>query len=899
MVQTLLNTKLHIPAPRSPMVVRAGLLDLLTQGLRTRKKLFLLSAPAGFGKTTLVSAWIQETCLSLPGEKPCRVAWVSLDEKDNDPLQFLHYMIAAFQKADPWLGLTSLELMQMPPLGAETGAWREKALMALINDLSEADGRYVLVLDDYHTITERAVDQMLAYFLDHLPEGVRVVLTTRVDPALPLPRLRARNQLLELRAADLRFDEAEAAAFLKDVMGLDLSPAQITLLEERTEGWIAGLQLAALSMQGHQDFGAFIQAFSGSNRFVLDYLIEEVLNRQSPERQDFLIKTSILGQMNAEVCQALTGCQNSQPILEALDQENLFVVRLDEERCWYRYHHLFAEFLRSRFRQTYKEQAAAYHLIASQWFEKQTMLPEAIEQALNAQELGRAADLLEHTPRTMLTPVDAGIYANWLGLLPEDLIQARAGVCLLQAWVLLSHGEVSQVGAYLERAGDLIRQGQGSGLGEVYTLQSLAAALLANYQAAIELAGQALECLGPDELALRALVALDQTLAYEMLGELEAAGQACQKAYEASLKSGNLVTGLTALCQLADIKQQQGDLAQALELNQRAIDITHQNRRQQPLAGIAYLRIGMLQYELNHLEQAEDTLKTALSSGQQWESSDISANSLIGLAMVEMAKGQFGPTRAYLRQAEEMLNRQVISSVSHEVINANITRLSLALGDEALMPAWLQVYQEKEPVKENYLRMMVESSLARVYLTQGKYTEAGLILDQLAQCFENKGLVSFLVEVCLLRALVYQAAGQLQAAGVWGRRAVELAAGKGFTRKFVDEGVQAQQLLKKIKREGAVGDYIGYLLGQFEGKSGLGKLMLGEKARQEGLVEVLSEREIQVLRLIADGQNNQAIARELVVAVSTVKTHINNLYGKLGVTSRIQAVSVARQKHLI
>ena len=437
----MLATKLYVPSPRPDIVRRSRLIDRLNAGLSRTPSVTLISAPAGFGKTTLVSEWIA----TLTGSG-VRVAWLSLDESDNLPARFLMYLVAALQTIAPQIGeatLAALQSSQPPPI--------DVLLIALLNDLTTL-GDVVLVLDDYHVIESQPIDEALTFFVDHLPQRFRLVIASREDPQLSLARLRARGQLIELRAADLRFTPAEAADFLNRVMGLSLSAEDIAALENRTEGWIAGLQLAAISMQGHHDTVGFIQSFTGSHRFVLDYLVEEVLQRQPARVRSFLLETSILDRLSGPLCNAMTDQTDAKAMLESLERGNLFVIPLDDQRQWWRYHHLFAEVLQAHLREAQPDQVSELHRRASVWFEQNDLPADAIRHALAAKDFDRAAELIERVWLSMDLSYQSATWLGWAKALPEDLIRARPVICLGYAWALLNGGELEASEARLHDA---------------------------------------------------------------------------------------------------------------------------------------------------------------------------------------------------------------------------------------------------------------------------------------------------------------------------------------------------------------------------------------------------------------------------------------------------------------
>jgi LuxR family maltose regulon positive regulatory protein len=889
MPASLLATKLHIPPIRPNLVLRPRLIERLAQGLT--RPLTLLSAPAGFGKTTLIANWK----LTIDNFK---LAWLSLDADDNDPARFLTYLVAAMETLQPGIGAGALALLQSPQ------SLSPKAVLTmLINGLAVLTSDFALVLDDYHFIEAQPVHDALTFLLDHLPSRMHLVIATRVDPPLPLPRLRVRDQLIEIRAVDLRFTSDEAAAFLNEVMGLGLASEDVAALEARTEGWIAGLQLAAMSMQGREDVAGFIAAFTGSNRYVLDYLVEEVLRRQPAGVQAFLMRTSILNRLCGPLCDAVTGRTDSQAMLTTLEQSNLFTIPLDEERRWYRYHNLFAEFLRSHSQtpSTDAEQGGVHqlHRRAAEWYENNGLAPEAIKHALAAQDFEWAARLIEQTARQTLMSGETNTLLGWLRAMPEAVIRSRPRLCLAQAWTRLFTGDLDAIELSLQQVSQSAAESEGEVQGEAAAIHALVAALKSDLSSAIEFAHQALGHLPPDDLFLRGLVAINLGMAYDFRGDMAAASRAYAEAYAIGQAAENTLLTLMAATQLADLEALQGRLHAAADFDRQAIRLAIEPGKQLPVVSMAYGSLGRLLYEWNDLEAASRCLTDCAQLGRQWETADMLATGSIYLAQVKQAQGDTASAQDLIRQADQALQGQMVSLATVSIVKAYQARLWVRQGNLEAAARWAQDYQARSDEAPGYLRQIEQTTLARVLMAQSKPEAAVGLLDPLLKIAESAGQVSNVIELLALKALAFGAQGQSAQAIETLRRTLTLAEPEGYVRVLVDEGEPMEWLLQRMKDEGGrMKEYVGKLLTAF-GKQPPDTDLHPSSFSLQPLVEPLSERELEVLRLIADGFSNAEIAQRLVIALGTVKRHINNIYGKLEVQSRTQAVARAREMGLV
>jgi LuxR family maltose regulon positive regulatory protein len=905
----ILATKLYIPLPRPDAVLRFRLIERLDEdlchGLGFGRKLTLISAPAGFGKTTLISEWIAGC------ERP--VAWLSLDEGDNDPPRFLTYLIAALQTIVARQGtvdqigeevLGVLQSPQPPPI--------ESVLTILLNDLATIPDNLVLVLDDYHVIDAPQVDDALTFLIEHLPPQLHLVIATREDPPLSLARMRARGRLTELRAADLRFSHDETAEFLNRVMGLNLSVEDIAALETRTEGWIAGLQLAALamqgtlSMQGRQDTATFIQSFTGSHRFVMDYLVEEVLHQQPKHVQTFLLRTSILDRLCGPLCDAvlqrggdphLTESDSGQATLEYLEQANLFLVPLDDERRWYRYHHLFAELLRQQLRQSFDSSsgnegidAAELHVRASVWYEENGFELEAFHHAAAADDIERARWLIEGTGVPLYFRGAAHPIRNWLASLPAEVLDARPSLWVMYAWVLMATFENAQVEPKLQAAEAVLQHSEPDDsaqdsvrdlAGRIAAIRAMLAANRYQTDTIISQSQRALELLHPDNLYVRTVVMRTLAIAYQFRGERAAARDAYTEAIAMSEASGNLYVNILATTGLGIIQAADNQLHQAAETYQRVLELVGDPR--QPMACSAYLGLAHISYEWNDLDRAQQYGQQGVQLARQIDIIDSAAAGEIFLARLKLAQGNVAQAAALLSELEQFVHqrnfiRQIPAVASTQVLvmlhQGDVTGAAHLAGAHAL------------PISQ-----------ARVHLARGEPAKALMVLEPYRQQMEAKAWQDELLKVMVLQAVAYHTDGDIDAAMNVLADALALAAPGGFIRAFVDEGLPMRQLLSDAAAHGVMPGYVRQLLSVFETEMqrGDGSFLPSDQP----LVEPLSQRELEVLHLIADGLSNREIGERLFLALDTVKGHNRRIYGKLDVQRRTEAVARARELGLL
>ncbi len=902
MTTPLLSTKLYIPPTRPELVSRPRLIERLNAGLD--RKLTLISAPAGFGKTMLLSEWIHRRSA---GSAPLQVAWFSLDEGDNDPARFLAYFVAALQMIETGIGegaLGALQSPQPPPV--------EAILTALVNEITAISGRFVLVLDDYHVLRSQAVHSVLSFLLDHLPPQMHLIIAGRADPPLALALLRGRGQLLELRESDLRFTAEEASAFLNRVMGLQLSAENVAALKRRTEGWITGLQLAAIAMQGRKDTHEFVDAFAGSHRYVLDYLTEEVLQRQSEAIQTFLFQTSVLDRLTGPLCDAIVGQINdhahSQTILEHLESSNLFVVPLDDERRWYRYHHLFADLLRARLEQAQPDLLPELHRRASAWYEQNGLEPEAINHALAARDFANAVRLLVDNAWTMLTRGEIPTLMGWLDALPDEVITAWPWTNIYRGWALALSGQLSTLEPHLQHTEEILltlplrsdadELGIEAMQGSVSAIRAWAARLRGDVPASIELSNQALAHLpeGSKTWRLYAVVALNLGLAYWLSGDAAAMAEATARAAQISQSAGDIQLALVALSILGQAHEMQGRLGQAADTYRQVLQMADEHgARKAPFVGLAHVGLAGPLLQWNDLESAMRHVIQAIELGKRGGTVDTLQGAYQTMSMVRQAQGDINGALQAIHEARQLAQRYNLTQMVLQLKPFEV-RLRLAQGDIASASRWVQENSLDAGDDFDYTQRHHYTTLARVLVAQGKHKKALRLLKRLQEADKAGGRIDHLIRLLILQALALQGQGKITQAVSALKQALSFAQPEGYVRIFRNEGEPMAALLREAAARGIAADYVNKLLAAFdEGISTSVPLPPSPPA----LIEPLSDRELEVLGLITNGLSNQEIADELVIAVSTVKSHVNHILGKLDVKNRTQAAARAREMDLL
>jgi LuxR family maltose regulon positive regulatory protein len=915
----LLSTKLSVPLARPSLVPRPCLNERVDEGLK--RKLTLLSAPAGFGKTTLLSAWASD--LSGSGRP---IAWFSLDPGDNDPARFWQYFITGIDQLQAGSG-AALAL-----LGSPQAVPIEAVLTTLLNELANLDADTALVLDDYHLIESQAIHEALAFLLEHLPPLLHLVISTRADPPLPLSRLRARGQLNEVRASDLRFTPEEAATFLDQVMGLQLEAQDIAELERRTEGWIAGLQLAALAMRDHADISGFIASFTGSNRHVVDYLAEEVLGRQPEEVRTFLLQTSILDRMCGPLCDAVTFRQSSQEILEYLEHANLFVISLDEERRWYRYHHLFADVLRQRLHQEYPDLVPALHKRTSAWLEEEGLVTEAIHHALAAQDWERAVRLIEASGMAIVLSRQVQTMLGWIDELPEELVRKRPVLCTIHAIALVFLNRPDAAEVRLQQAercvrGNPITDETRTILGRAAVIRAAIARFSGDLERCVELARKALSLLPETEATARerAAARTNAALAYQVSGDVRPANERqLEEASAAFRASGAPIALLRSINFLARLRTLQGRLRTAVATYEEATDVVSGRDGVRDVGGNSaayYVGLGDIQREWNDLDAAEHHLRRTveLVSGALTVDADTVTHGYLSLVRLEQARGLPTDAIAVLEEFANLARRRGFFPLLVARGEAARARLALVQDDLPKAVSWAEASGLVAEDVPNYPREEEYLILARVLIAQGRDDPMGSylddakgLLDQLFETAEGGGRMSSVIEILLLRALALQARQESSEALAALERALVLAEPEGYVRLFVDEGVPMAVLLSELLKarsrgprgaqQHALPGYIRSLLAEFESPHTNTEPRVPEgydPGQDQPLPEHLTAREREVLELITEGLSNQEIATRLFIATSTVKGYVHSLLRKLEVDSRTQAISRAHELHLV
>lgn len=889
----VLTTKLFIPPSRYKVVLRHHLIERLNDGLCRDKdhnrKLTLISAPAGFGKTTLVGEWVRQC------ETPA--AWLSLDEGDNDLTRFLTYLVAALQTIDEQLGVSMVGMLQSPQQPSS-----DLFLTALFNEIATHPGDFILVLDDYHVIDSKTVHHAVTFLLHHLPHQMHLVITTRKDPNLSLSRLRARGQLTELRAGDLRFTSAEAAAFLNQVMDLNLSAEDIAVLETRTEGWIAGLQLAAISMLGHKDTSSFIQSFSGSNRFVMDYLVEEVLHQQPASVQNFLLHTSILDRLCGSLCDAvlLNPSASGQETLEYLDHVNLFIVPLDSERRWYRYHHLFTDLLRQRFRQSpassTKEgeiREKELHLRASQWFEDHGLQVEAFRHAAAANDIDRAERLVDGKGIPLHFSGGVGPILDWLESLPNEVVNSRPSLWWRHAAMLLIAGRTDGVEEKLqgaETALDAILQGAEPDdmsrnlVGQIAAARATLALTRYDMDTMLTQSQRALANLSSSSLFIRANAHWTMGYAYVLQGDRIKARQALLEAISLSKQSGAIFTLILASIGLGNVQEADNQLYQATETYQTVLRLAGEHPQQ--IIHEAHLGMARICYEWNDLDIAEKHAQQSIQLARQYDVQVIDRFILceVFLARLKLAQGDLVGCEEILEQVDRSAHQP---SFTHRLPEIAAVRVRLLL------------QQRKLAAAENLANMhQLPLSQARVCLAQRNFTRVQVLLEGYLQGVEAKGWQDEQLKGLILQGVALQSNGEKDKAVKVLGKALALAEPGGFIRIFVDEGLPMMQLLAELAVLGIMPNYLAKIMSAFKAEQNMreGKFHLPHRP---SLFEPLSQRELEILRLIAQGLSNREISERLFIALITVKMHNQKIFGKLQAKNRTEAVARARDLGLL
>ncbi len=917
----LLTTKYYVPPVRANIVQRTRLVQQIETGITSNYKLTLVSAPAGFGKTTLISAWGNETRIPI--------AWVSLDGGDNDITRFLGYCIAALRTIKPNIGDASLELQQSPhPPPVET------VLTTLINELDEIQERFALVLDDYHIIEAHPIHEAVNFLINHMPRKMHLIIATRADLPLPIARLRTRVRLTEISEFELRFTLDEAATYLNDVMQLSLAMEDIAALENRTEGWIAGLQMTALSIQGRGDASGLARALSGKHRFIFDYLMEEVLSQQSAEVQDFMEKTSILNQLSAPICDALMGWSDasgdttrkrtvtkrldtalpSQEILEHMDRENLFLIPLDNERRWYRYHRLFADLLEERLRRVHGDHIQDLHRRAGDWYEQNGLIGEAINHFLEAGEFERAADFISKNALAFVYHGNLGTLARWLEVLPKDVKESQPWLSITHAWALSFAGQLEPVASLLQEAEgslssitDEIEVQRLSGI--IDALRAYLIAIRGSMPLAADFAREALKVLPEEDLVLRGFTATLLATVLRWTGDLKEAKSAYQEAIAINRAAGATNVLVESLCDLAILQSIEGELQQSISTCHEALSLAEEyyerSGRRLSAHGRVSIQLCRIFRERNDLDLARQYAEEGLALCEEWGQAESLMRAYIEHAEILQA---YGDSDGSIRSIQKA--RQLASDLSpwYEVRSAAWeAHLRLLQGDLTYALQWLNDQDLIVNDEIEFQDFETHFPIVRTLIMHGRQlpksesltplNQAIEILERMRSTAESSGAGKYRIEIMILTSQAQSALGETERALSTLNKALTLAEPEAFIRVFVNGGEPVRSLLCELEKQKTAMPYTRKVRQSMDDPEEVG--VTARVGSSESLIEPLTEREMEVLRLLATHLSSTEIAGQLVIATSTVRSHIKNIYSKLRVHSRTEAVEKAREIGLL
>jgi LuxR family maltose regulon positive regulatory protein len=896
MATPLLTTKFFIPPPGKNLVIRPRLLEKLNEGLFPECRLMLISAPAGFGKTTLVSSWVDRLKVSNR-LLPLSVAWLSLDNGDNDPVSFWSYVVHSIQAHEDKIGKRALSLLQSQA-PSNAGA----IISLLVNELVEIQKDFILILDDFHLIRNSVIHQLFSSFIGHAPPKFHVVILSRIDPPLPLALLRGRGQLQELRLEDLRFSNDEAAAYLNDRMNLSLSGRDIATLNSKTEGWAAGLQIAGISLIGKANPSSFVQTFSGSNRHILDYLTDEILNQQPAEVQNFLLHTSILERLSAPLCEAVVDVTgNAQAMLEYLEKNNLFIIALDQDRLWYRYHHLFAEILHLKLTRKSPDMIPILQRRAAMWYEANGLIEEATSYLYAVKDDREVVRLIEQNALRMIKQGSVSSLQKSVRLLPEKLIRDHPWLCILLAWFYNSQSKVVEAESLLNRAEDLIRQtgsdeSAGEMLGILYSLRAEILHTLGDYVGTIETAQKALRLLDPSNATSHGSTLYCLGRGYYAMGELDHAVQAWSEFLHLHQKAGiyNAYAPIIGMC--CHILTIQGKLQEAHRQYEQAIIYMHSlDINCFFVSGNVYNGLGMLAYQKNDLEEAYEQVTEGLMQNQHWGNLNAIAVSLAYRVQVQTAQGNLDGAWSDTQELDRIEQMYTpYFDVKAIFLTARVL-YQLARGD---IPMAVRLVQDRGLCNDAPLSFQREQdhiTLARVLVAQGKFSEAEHLLCRMEETARAGGRFGRLIAILNLRAICLYALGQDSQAMQLLQSSLDLAEPEGYIRVFIDLYEPMAQLLALALKRGIHPDYIRRLLNSSSRSTLQTATNLDTQEENLALIEPLSQREADVLCLMAMGLANKEIAQRLNITVRTVKYHATSIYTKLNVDRRREAIEKARE----
>jgi len=880
----ILTTKLFIPSPEPNRVSRQRLLAQLQSW--STSKLTLISAPAGYGKTSLLSEWINQREIPF--------GWISLDQHDNDLKRFLAYIIASLQSIDIELGEPILNLYQSHQSDPPT-----TILIPLINQIAASDRRFALVLDDYHLIQSQEIHEALIYLLDNLPQKMHLVISTRIDPPFRLSQLRARGELCEIRSQDLRFTIEEAVRFLNHSMKLGLSPSDVITLTGKTEGWIAGLQLAAISLQKHPDKHNFVTAFAGDDRYIADYLLDEALHHQAPHIQTFLLQTSILDRLCVPLCDAVTSKNDSQVILSEIERANLFLVPMDNQRNWYRYHHLFANLLNKRLQQTQPREIPDLQLKASIWYEKNGLLPDALNHALATNDVERIAQLTEEMAVDKMDYGELNVFLAWLDHLPEITFLQHPWLLVARTWVLFNTGKYEAVEVNLvEIEQILVKEGFSKDLvrriqGHVAAIRCYLAELREDAASAMRQAEDSLALLPDKDIKLRSFVAIRWANCLAWYCDFDKAITAYEQVGEAGKLVGDGHLAITALSEMAAVQMVSGKLHQAVEtitdIKNYAEMLAQKDGRRLPAMGGLYRHLSHIKHERNELSESGYYAREAVNICQQWGEKEALIFSLFSLVRSQVAQGEYEKANQTLSQVMQIASQ--ISPFALEKFRIYSLYYKLRQGKIEEAEIWSRDLEFPIDVPFSADVLFAYANLSRVLIAKGRYSQALKIITALLKWVIDVGASFYTIRFNVMRAEILQNLNRPDDAMKAMEDALSLASPQGYVRSFLDEGEPAAQLLYLAAQKGIYPEYCLKLLDEYSKQI---PTMYYAPDATGGLVEPLSDREIEVLINISQGLTNQAIAQQLVLSLHTVKSHARNIYSKLGVKNRTEAIARAR-----
>lgn len=890
-----------MPVNHGSQVPRSDLVQQLDVGFQEGRSLALIIAPAGSGKTTLLSQWILQ--------KNIPVTWVSLDAEDNDPTRFWIYICAALQSLDGRLAQKAIQLLQAPQPPSD-----QAFLNTLLNEIHVFQSRFCLVLDDYHLIETASVHRALTYFIDHLPSHMQLILSSRIDPPLPLARLRARGNVVEIRSADLAFSDLETAAFLIDIMKLNLPMEAIAALAKRTEGWAAGLQLAALALRGRTDYKSFFQEFTGGHRYILGYFIDEVLARQPEAVQDFLLKTSILQRLCGPLCDAVTGEAGSHDMLEMLQRDNLFTVPLDEREEWYRYHHLFQDVLQLRLQKTHADLIPGLHHRASVWYEKRGLLDQAIEHAIAAQNLSRAGDLIVDAFLPLWKQSMLGTLRRWIDNLPDAAVQQHAELAYWSGLLLSYTGRLEQGEARLNLAEsqwqrlaasqELTPEAFNRRRGRIAMLRGILAARRGDSAEAIRLAEEAFAQLPLDEYVFRGGTFTVLGLAHLNRGELFEAQQDYEHAAEQARAADHWFLLVGALGRLAPIQIALGRLHAAATTCRQLLALPIVQSRNLPGSGFAHVGLAGVYYQQGALDEAQKHAKAGLELGESASIVDLIYAAALAQAAVQLALGAHETALLMLQRAGEIA-LPVGGELFARRVQAIEALVHLRSGEFEPVIRWAQNVQNSQ-TDDPLLAELENLVRIRLQLIEGRADEGLERLQNLLQAAEAAQRIGSVIEILMLQARALMILGQKERATDALERALTLAQPEGYVQIFVNEGLPMVELLRAVGRQVTAShlrSYIGRLLAALivdeSDRETQSPIAISSQPTHAVLIEPLTEREMEILRLISEGASNEQIATHFIISIHTVRKHISNILSKLDVKNRTEAVAYARRSGIL